>query len=61
MSVNEVKQIPKSVCNRNQARKALPRHFICLTDSRHYFIFDKIKLRDDIECKRDMSFDDNEK
>ena len=40
MEVTEVKQIPKSVCNVNQARRYLQRHRICITDSNNYFILD---------------------
>ena len=60
MAVTDAKQIRKSVCNRNQAYKALQRHHICLTDSDDYFILDGIKFRDTIEYERDTSVDDNE-
>ena len=39
MAVTEVKK-PKCVCNINQARKALKRRHIFITDSDHYFILD---------------------
>ena len=35
MVVTEVKEIPNSLCNRNQAHKSIQRHSICLTDSDH--------------------------
>ena len=35
MIVTELKQILKSVCTRNQARKAIQSHNILLTDSDH--------------------------
>ena len=59
ISVTEVKQILKSVCNRHQSHKASQRHPICLPESDHDFILDETKLRDTIEYKRDMSVDDN--
>ena len=42
MSVTKVK-ILKSVCSRNQARKILQSHTICLTGSDHDCILDEIK------------------
>ena len=41
--VTEVRQIPKNLCNRNQACKALQRLHICLTDSGNDFIIDEMK------------------
>ena len=38
--VKYVHDIPKSICNRNQAGQDLKRHHICLTDSDHYSIID---------------------
>ena len=49
----------KSVCNKNQARKAVQRRPICLTDSDRDFILDEIKRRGIIEYKRKMSVDDS--
>ena len=36
---------PKSIFNKNQTRKAMQRHPICLTDSDHDNILDEIKHR----------------
>ena len=55
MKVTEVKQIPYSVCNRNQQQKDLQRHPICITESDHEFILNEIKCRYTIEYERDMS------
>ena len=60
LSVTHEKQIPKSVCNRNQARKDLQRQPICLTDSDHYFILGVIKRRETVEYDRYMSVDNKQ-
>ena len=60
MAVTEAKQITKPLFNRNQARKALQRQHICLTEYDRYFILDEIKSRDTFEDKKDIIFDDNE-
>ena len=60
MIVTELKQIPKSVCNRNQARKAIKWYPIGLSESDHDFILDEIKCRDTTKYERDMSIDDKE-
>ena len=52
-----MKKIPNSVCNRNQARKALQRRPIRLTESDRDFIFVEIKRQDTIEYYRDMNVD----
>ena len=61
MTETEVKQIPKSVCNRNQEHKAIQRLTICLTESEQYYILDEIKGRDTIKYERKMSVDENYK
>ena len=33
VELKDVHDIPKSICNRNQTKKALGKHLICLTDS----------------------------
>ena len=52
------KENTKSVCTKNQACKAIQRIPICLTDSDHDFILDKIKIRDTIEYERKTGVDD---
>ena len=46
------RKISKSVCNKYQSHKAIQRSPICLTDSDHDFILDKIEIRDTIEYER---------
>ena len=56
MSVTEVKQIPRILCNINQAHKALQRCPIRLTDSNHYQIIDEMKHRDTFEYDLAISY-----
>ena len=44
-------EIPKSVCNRTQAKKAISRHPICLTDSYYDYILKEIDRQDKFEFK----------
>ena len=60
MKLTEVKQIHKSVWNRNQSHKAIQGYPICLTDSDHDFILDEIRHRDTIEYQKYMSIDDKD-
>ena len=43
---------------KKQARKAIKRHPICLTDSDHDFILDDSRYRYNIGFNREMSVDD---
>ena len=52
VSVKGVHDIPRGVCNINQAKKALQINHICLTDFDHDYILKEIELRDKIETKR---------
>ena len=58
MAVTSVKYIPKSLCNRNQARKDLQKYTICLTNYDHDFILDEIKRRDTIKYEINISVDE---
>ena len=58
MAVTEVKNIQKSVCNRNQSREDFKSHYICLTKCDHTFNLDEIKFRDTIEYYINMSVDE---
>ena len=60
MKVTEVKQIHKSVWNRNQSHKAIQGYPICLTDSDHDFILDEIKCRDKHKYDKYISIDNKE-
>ena len=42
VAVKDVHDIPKSICNRNNAKQALQKHPICLTDSYHDYILEEI-------------------
>ena len=57
LEVNEVTdfhRIPKSVCNRTQAKKSISRHPICLTDSDYDYILEETGRRDEIEVEIDV-------
>ena len=58
MAVMEVK-IPKGVFDGAQARKAIQRCPICLTESDYYYIINKVKCRYIIEYERKMIVDDS--
>ena len=49
---------PKSVCNKNQAHKAIQRSPLCITESDHGYILYEIKRRDTIDYERKTSVDD---
>ena len=40
--ITYVQDIPKTVCNRIQAKKSIERHPICITDADYDYIFDEI-------------------
>ena len=54
MAEYEVEKIFKIICNKIQASKSVQRNPLCLTESNHDFILDKIKFRDTNEYDRDM-------
>ena len=51
-AITIIHYIPKTVCNRTQARKAISRHPICLTDSDYDYILKEIYCQDKIEFER---------
>ena len=55
VAVRDVHGITRSVCNRNQAKKYLQRHHICLTYSDRDYIIDEIGCRDKIEYEINIS------
>ena len=61
-AVTDIHAIPKSVCNRTQAKKAISRQPICLNDSDYDYILEEIGRRDKFEFERDVEFysDDEE-
>ena len=60
MAVKDKHSITKSICNRNNAKQDLLKHHICLTDSNHDFIFEKIEHKDKIELEINLRDDGNE-
>ena len=55
MVVKDVRDIPRNVCNINQAKHALQIHTIFMTDSDHNYILEEIECRDTIEYKINIS------
>ena len=53
-AVADFHAILKSVCNRTQAKIAISRQPICLTDSDYDYILEEIGCRDKIEFERDV-------
>ena len=45
-AITDFHTIPTSVCYRTQAKKAISRHPICLTDSDHDYILEEIGRRE---------------
>ena len=60
MAVKYIDDINTSVSNRNQQKKALKLHPICLTESDHDYIVDKFLHRDKIEYEKNISVEDDE-
>ena len=46
LAVTEFHAIPTSVCNRTQAKKAISRQSVCLTDSYYDYILEEIGRRE---------------
>ena len=46
--------IPTSICSRTQAKKAISRQPICLTDADYDYILEEIDQRDKIEYEREI-------
>ena len=60
--ITELHEIPTSVCSRSQAKKAISRQPICLTDVDYDYILEEVGRRDKIEFERevDVNSDDME-
>ena len=54
MTVKYVHDITRSVCNRNQAKQALQRHPVCIDESDHNYILEKLNV-DKMNYKRNIS------
>ena len=55
--MNNVADIPSSLCNKKEARQAVQRQHICITDAYHYYIIDTIYRCDNIEYERQIQND----
>ena len=55
--VKYVNDIPRSVCNRNQAKHNLQRNTICIIESYQYYILGEIDRGDKIENGRNLNGD----
>ena len=53
-AITDFNAIPTSICYRTQAKKAISRHPICLTNSDYYYILEKNGCWDKIEFERDV-------
>ena len=60
-TVTDFHAIPKSVCTRTQAKKAISGQPVCLTDSDYDYILKEIGLQEKIEFERDVEFDSDDK
>ena len=52
--ITDIHEIPKSVCNRTQAKQSISRHHICLTDSNLDYILEEIDHQEKFEYERDV-------
>ena len=51
MTEKFVHDVPRSVCNINQAKHALQRHPICLTESDNNYILEKLNIEKQLSTK----------
>ena len=58
--IRYVQGIPKKLCSRNEAKKAIQRHPIIMTDADYDYILDEIERREKIEFERNVSFNSDE-
>ena len=61
VSVKDVHDIPKIIYNRNNAKRALRKLHICLTDSDHDYILEYIEHREKIDLEINLRDDGDEK
>ena len=52
--------MPTSICSRTQAKKAISRQPICLSDADYDYILDDIDQRDKIEFERETDVYSND-
>ena len=53
-AITDFHAIPTSICSRTQAKKAISRQPICLTDADYDYILEEIVRRDKIEFEREV-------
>ena len=53
--ITDIQDIPKTFCNRIQAKKAIKRHPICITDADYDSILYETERQDKIEFERNVS------
>ena len=53
-AITDFHLIPTSICSRTQAKKAISRQPICLTDADYDYILEEIEQRDKIEYEREI-------
>ena len=53
-AIKDFHSIPTSICYRTQAKKAISRQLICLTDAEYDYIFEDIGRQDKIEFEREI-------
>ena len=59
--ITDVQDIPKTICNRIQAKKSIQRHPIFMTYVHYDYILDEIKRRDKNDFERDVSGNSDKK
>ena len=59
-AITDFHAIPESVCSRTQAKKAISRQPLCLTDSDYDYILEEIFRRDKIEFEREVDVYSND-
>ena len=60
ITIRDVQNIPKNVCNSTQAKKSMQRHPISMTDVDYDYILDEIERREKIDFERKVSVNSDE-
>ena len=60
ITITYVQDIPKTVCNRIQAKQSIEIHPISMTDADYDYILDEIELREKIDFERNLSVNSDE-
>ena len=56
--IKHIVDIPRSICNKKQARQAVQSQPICIVDGYHEYIIDEIECSDHIEYETEIHNDD---